>query len=823
MRNWIPERGRLSRKAFSPDFTVKPDTAGGDIWHLRQFQYVRASGHENKLLIFRDDGKVYRKQSSYEQEIWPATAVNVTSSVAGTAAQSGGGTAWTNITNTAASDDAYASVTLAAGATSQRLELTNFGFAIASTSNILGITLEIECNSPVSANAVRVFRLQLMYGGTVVGTEKELVVSPVASDSTLAFGSSTDLWGFGPSPAIVNTSTFGIAITANEDAGLGGYTLNGDIVRLTVHYGSTVSTLVNKPFARQLGNRFFFSDNVSQKVYDGRGLPRDWGLARTTTAPSVAAANVGGSVVAATGVKGAITWVILDEQSNRVHESSRTNLNASFVVIGGADDAVTVDISALTPPAHATHWSAYISELDGSEVLRRAATTAIATTSVTITAFPAATTAKAPIRNDPPPKSRVGWIAKNRIFVCDDANPNRFYFSALGEVVGLSNGAAEESFPGYGSNSVSDLINSDTLLDPEVRAGVEHENIIFVFGNRRGYAYIGEMNLLDNRAPRSLVKLQQFDENCAGPDALASTPYGLAWMNSGRRIFLWSGGQELQDIGEPIQELLDTIPSNELDMVYFHWYSGNGRQWLAINCKATAPDNASGSSEQNRTLIYDFARLAPNRSGQPQPGAWLEWTDITGTCAATYLDNEGLPFLLIGDTNSTVKQADVIANPAHLEYTATLGQTYLASSPQNNPACTLRTGLLTPAGDTWATGQYLQILSGDQNGAGAVSAGSLSDPTVVSWVDIENPDSPGTSISLTLDTATSAGDKRAWLVPQSSGNTNVGGALGKQFLFQASYATGNDATGESDGRTSARINSLYRVGFTFTPQKEATV
>lgn len=813
LRNWVPERGRLARKAFSPDFTVKPDAAGGDVWHLQNFRYTRASAPNNKLLILRSDGKLYERQSSYEHEIWPSTAISVTSANAGTAAQSGAGTAWTNTGNTASSDDAYATATLAAGASSQSLDLTNFGFALTASDAINGIAVEIENN--ISSTAAPFYTIQLRFTGATVGTAKTSVVAGNPTDHTLTFGSSTDLWDFGPPATQINDSTFGVSIIAGEDSGSAGATFNIDQVTIKIYHGATVTVLSKKPFVEQLSNRFFFSDGVSQKVWDGRSV-QNWGLARTTTAPTVSAVAAG-SLTAATGLKAAITWVVLDEAGNRVHESSRTDLSGFQVL---AAENLRVDISALSPPSRATHWSAYVSELNGSEVLRRAATTAVATTTVDVSALPASTLARAPIRNDPPPPSTVGTVAKNRHWLRDDANPNRFYFSALGEVLGLANGAADESFPGYGSNSISDLTNSDFIPDQEIRCIIEHSNIVFVFGSNNGYAYIGELNLLDNRAPRSINRQFVFSENCAGPNAAASTPYGLCWMNSGRKIWLWVGGQDLVDIGEPIQAMLDTIPSDTLFDIHFTWYSGNGRQWLLVNCKCSAPDNASGSSEQWRTLIYDFSRPTRRALGGEYPGSWYEWVDITGTTAGVYRDDEGLPFLMIGDTNGEVLQADVVAHPCHLEYTAELGKTYLSSSPENNPGTTWRSGLLMPSGDVWTTGHYLQILSGAQEGPGAPSAGSLTDPTVVSWVDIENPDSPGTSISLTLDTATTAGDKRAWLVPQASGNTNVGGALAKQFLFQMSYAAGNDATGESDGRTTARINSIYKMGFTYTTQKE---
>ena len=985
LRNFIPERGRIARKTFSPDFTVAPTPAGGDVWHLRNYRYTRASAQENKLLILREDGKVYERQSSYEQELFPSLAESSTTG-ADAAATSvsivGGDVAWTNPTDIATSNDTRATVTLGLVSSSQVLRVDNLGFAVPATSAIRGVIVTVEGNE-TTLGAPITWEANLLMGGSRVGTAKT-GWNFGTSDSTVSLGATNDLWGTSLLASDVNGTGFGVDVRVTV-GGFGGAANDFavDYISVTVFYGTPGTPLLRKPFAQSFSNRFFFSDGIQQKVYDGRGAAKNWGIPRTTTVPVVTAQNLAGSIVAATGVKGAYTWVELDEAGNRVHESSRSNLNASFVVIGGVDDSVRLDITGITPPARATHWSAYISELDGSEVLRRAATTAIATVTVDITAFPAATAAKAPIRNDPPPLSSVGALAKNRFFLRDDANPNTFYFSALGEVKGLLNGAAEESFPGYGTNTISDVVNSDFIPDLEIRAICEHENIIFVFGTNATYALIGELNLLDNRAPRSLIKLRQFSENCAGADAAVSTPYGLAWMNSGRRIWLWQGGTELLDIGRPIQSILDTIPATEIRNTYLTWYSGNGRQWLVVNCRASAPDDEDGAAEQHRTLVYDFGRA---QQGGSQPGLWFEWTDILGTAAGVFYDDDGLPFLLIGDSLSTVKQADVVADPCHLETSSFLGKCYLSSSVSNNPAAVLRTGLILPTGDSWTVGNYIQLLTGDQDGAGTPRFGSLSDPTIGYRVDIENPDRiniPG-PITLTLDTATTSGDKRAWLIPEAaatgtsgpnspdvtaevanvggssawatisnvtasddayattamsppfssrfiyatdydfaipeneavagilveveaktsdtvgthglavslirggvrestsksvttlttsdayysfggatdlwssawsaqeindigfgaalvatnaagaktisidhiritvytSANTNVGGAFGKQFVFQASYAAGNDATGETDSRLTTRQNSLYKMGFTYVPEKE---
>jgi len=622
---------------------------------------------------------------------------------------------------------------------------------------------------------------------------------------------------------------------------------------------TSFSALVKRPFIEQLSNRLFFCDgSVSGKyVYDGRSF-RQWGLTRSTTAPAVTAANVAGSIVAATGVKGCFTWVVLDEAGNRVHESSRSNINASFVVIGGADDAVTLDITGLTAPSGATHWSGYISELDGSEVYRRTNTTLLTTFTYTATAFPASTSPKAPIRNDPPPQSTVGCVAKNRIFLRDDAAPSTLYFSALGEVKGLLNGAPDESFCGYGTNSISDISNSDFVPDREIRAMIEHDNAIFIFTERAGYALIGEFNLLDNRSPRSIVKIKQFNVGCVGPHAIISTPYGLIWMTPARRLVLWNGTSELQDIGEPVQQTFDSfLPEfgvaggTFVDRMHMAWWDGGGKQWLIIIGRWQSSEDAAVGSpggSTRRMIVYDFnfPVQRPSRS-MPEPGTWVEYLATTGAdeqpdCVGIFQDDDGMKFLvlfgygtgrvLLADTsfpsiplNATTQGVGAFC-PAHLNYTAKLGSCYLGSTVQGIPLSTIRSGLIFPNANKWCIGNYISLTTGTSVSPGTPAAGSFTEPAVRMVVDAEDPAIIGTYSTLTLDTALTSSERRAWMIPQPVGagnNVNIGGAFGRNFVFEVSFAdTGNteDVDPEGANRLTPREQCIYKMGLTFERLKE---
>ena len=834
LRNFVFERHALRRKEFSPDFTAAPFTFGSD-------------------------GTI-------------ETSTTLAGSGVNQADGSASTPAWSNASNVTASDDTYATAVLAANETSDYLRaLITAGTTVPSDATVTGVEVLIEGKRTNSASMF----LILVINGNQAGAEKD-EGSFTASDSTITAGSYNDTWRvLKITPAHINSGLFGVDIKAVDSGS--GTTVSLDAVSFIIHYSYPVwkivdfqyrrangnyskcivfrangkvyerqsgweqeifpahygfSALTKKPFADVIPNRLFFSDGSASYVYDGRTI-QAMGMGRSTTAPTVTAANVGGSIVAATGVKGCVTWVVLDEAGNRVHEGSRSAVNTSFVVIGGADDAVTVDVSALSIPARATHWSAYISELDGSEVFRRAATTVKSTTSVTITAFPASTTAKAPIRNDAMPATTVGKVAKNRMFVRDDSNPNKYLFSALGEVKGLSNGSAEESFPdSTSSSSVSDISNSDIIVEREIRAFLDHENIVFVFGRDKGYALIGELNLLDNRAPRSLVKLQQFPEGCAGPDATVSTPYGLVYMTPQRKIHLWVGGEELSDIGEPIQRILDTITQEDLGQAELFYWGGDGRAWLIVSVRAfdtesVIPTSGDRPEAHHRMLVYDFKYLAPRQDGSREQGSWFEWTDIEATTVSTYRDADGHQFLLAGDYFGHVKQLDTMCQPAHLNLSFKLGQTYLASSPSNNPACRIKTGMMHPNGDSWCVVQDMVILTGDElapgigggvrfsgNSTGPLTNGALTAPTIEYAVDTENPDtSPATAI--TLMTALSTGEQRGWLGD---------GQLCKNVQLEAQFAAGVDTASEStSNRTVAMFNTFYKLALLASPRKEDTL
>jgi len=563
------------------------------------------------------------------------------------------------------------------------------------------------------------------------------------------------------------------------------------------------TALSSRPQPVQIGNFLVWGDTENAFIYDGRSI-RAWGLAREPTVLPVVAADTG-NITAAGGLSATVTWVVLDEQGNRVHESSRSPVSA-FQILSGQGLKVTKTTMG-TPPAATTHWSVYMSENNLSAIRLRAATTPIVTDFVVIADLPAATSPIEPIRNDPPPASNIMSTWKNRIAMVDRNDRRRVWFTAFGEVNGLLNGAGAESVSGADSSSVSDIVN-EFLFPRQVNCLVEHEDLLFIFTQVQGHVIMGTGGILDAAGNRDLFSGQQFSEGAAGARAAVSTPFGLAWFTPGRQVWLWPGAETKIDIGQDIQTILENIPSASMDSVELHWWDGNGKKWLMMAVDAPAGEDPEGSTAQ-RLFIYDFSL----RSDQQRPGEWFEWADVTTTSIGTYIEG-GQRFLLTGDSSGDVYQQDVIADPAHLSRSAILGRTYLGSSIQNNPAATMTTGLIMPSGDLWSTGLYIGLVRGSHDGP-STSIGS--NPTVNSAIDPLDPDTTP-SIALTLGSADTSGEFRAWLLNEAGGTE--GGALARQFQFKLSYAAGSSNNAEADGRTTVALEALYKLSFSWQPQQE---
>lgn len=562
---------------------------------------------------------------------------------------------------------------------------------------------------------------------------------------------------------------------------------------------TSFNPLGNKPSIAQIADRLHVSDGVQYLIYDGWGWVTG-GLAASASAPTTAL--VAGSL---TGNYKISVTAVHQVNGIRIHEGNRSPIT-TFIAPAAQNIRVTMPVDL---PARATHWSVYMSELSNSDILRRVATTPITTSTVDISAEPAATSPTAPIRNDPVQPTRVlaGW--KNRLAMRSETHPDQFWFTAFGEVKGLLNGACEECLPGRSDSSISDIVNSWTLPQEgePVQAAVWHEEMLWVFSDRTGYFVRGEGTLLDNRSLRDFYPQQQFSFGAASPGSVCSTPFGLVIFTPENKLWLWNGKQEVYNIGLDIQSRLDDInPAEAQDMELSYWNAGS-ITWLFMPLV-------------DRIQVFDFSTTT-----QDSPlGIWFSigTQGMLPQPSATGQYNPGLPFMLSGHVDGSVHQLDAVTpqitpQPSHLGLSCVLGQTYLGTTPQANPKCIARTAAIAPEQSTWGLGKYVELFHCAQNDNDTTGI-RTSNPTVTAYYDRIDPINPTGGVALTLNTIPGSLERRAWLTP-SAGASAVG-VLAKRFQIEVGWPQGVDTDGQS--RAQALDNEVRKLAFVHQPRHELT-
>jgi hypothetical protein len=161
-----------------------------------------------------------------------------------------GTVAWSNPSNAQTQNDQYATANLTqSNRTSHYLKVTDFGFSIASNATIQGIVVEVDRYG--SGSKVKVFdnSIRLVKGGVISGNDKSTGLQWPNSDTDTyqSYGSSSDLWGLNWTPADINSSNFGVVISAIKDDSKDGRTAKVDHIRITVYYASPQQPPSNPP------------------------------------------------------------------------------------------------------------------------------------------------------------------------------------------------------------------------------------------------------------------------------------------------------------------------------------------------------------------------------------------------------------------------------------------------------------------------------------------------------------------------------------------------------------------------------------------------
>ena len=150
-----------------------------------------------------------------------------------------GTVAWSNPGNAISSNTQYSTVAVSAGAISNYLQTTNYGFSIPTEAIINGITVTIGRfeSATASGTDVRDNVVKLIKGGVVSGTNLAVTGTDWPTTLTaLAYGGTANLWGTTLTPDDINASNFGVALAVNSS---NSRTASVDYMQISVTYTGT--------------------------------------------------------------------------------------------------------------------------------------------------------------------------------------------------------------------------------------------------------------------------------------------------------------------------------------------------------------------------------------------------------------------------------------------------------------------------------------------------------------------------------------------------------------------------------------------------------
>lgn len=154
--------------------------------------------------------------------------------------------AWGQLQAAQSSDNSYASVSLSgSGGYSNYLKATGFGFSIPSTASICGIEVNVERSSSGMVT-LQDFQIRIVKNNTVTGSNYAYNSSWSTTDSAVTYGSNSDLWGTTWTPAEINNSSFGAAVSAFKPSALFAASALVDQITIKVFYDNSTGIDNNK-------------------------------------------------------------------------------------------------------------------------------------------------------------------------------------------------------------------------------------------------------------------------------------------------------------------------------------------------------------------------------------------------------------------------------------------------------------------------------------------------------------------------------------------------------------------------------------------------
>lgn len=275
------------------------------------------------------------------------------------------------------------------------------------------------------------------------------------------------------------------------------------------------------------------------------------------------------------------------------------------------------NVAFLIAPVRATHIHFYGSETDGSKLGKFHGKMLVTANPPTFTdnspfqnqAGSTILNIERPVRNDPPPASKILEVHKYRIFRHRETIPNRFTYSANEEVASGANGSPQESVPGTDPNTLSDIINETAYPRPaaSIRALKSHADALYLGTEKEIIPLYGE-----TIGQFIMSEVTEVDGGVISRWGMESSSHGLIIFSYDRKLYVYppftlaynlnpdniNETDALQEIGRSMRNKFLTILATDIQNVRVKKYKYNTRDWLVVCYQ----DN----NNVYHTYIYDF-------------------------------------------------------------------------------------------------------------------------------------------------------------------------------------------------------------------------
>jgi hypothetical protein len=158
-----------------------------------------------------------------------------------------GTVSWTNVTRVVSTNSSYATASVTNTVT-HYINCQNFGFSVPSNATIAGVLCSVIAHTNGSLGDAGDNSVKLIKGGTIQGTDQVIfgTLAALASSTDLTFlypvtGGGANLWGLTLTPADVNASNFGVAVSLQGETN-NTNTIFVDSITLQVFYYFNATT-----------------------------------------------------------------------------------------------------------------------------------------------------------------------------------------------------------------------------------------------------------------------------------------------------------------------------------------------------------------------------------------------------------------------------------------------------------------------------------------------------------------------------------------------------------------------------------------------------